>query len=400
MTASNTNLDLLIREIRMAGVSPIERERMEHIEKRRITADMVIPEQEYLFHLHDKPCFPLGELVGVTGKAKSGKTFFSSILITLAMRGRLMGMSRIRDTIPRVMWIDTEQSRQSTQRILRYRIMRLIEHTAPRDDTAEIESHIDVFNLRADNWNERLALVETAVRRHRPELVIFDGIRDCTNDINDQVLSENIISRLTQLASGTQLQDGEAVPYTQWPPCCIVCVLHENKAADDNTLRGALGTELGNKAFEVYEVTKDMKTLVFKAQQRETREYTIQEPLEFVVDDHGFPQLINPQGIEAEEEKPLPEIEPSEHTILCNIFRSIIPDGGEVRANVMRSMMDELYGFKSNRRREELIETAIERKLIAKRQQHGKLVFYRLGPNMPPPTLPSAPQMKEGELPF
>ena len=30
---------------------------------------------EFLFRLFGKPCFPRGELVAITGKAKSGKTF-------------------------------------------------------------------------------------------------------------------------------------------------------------------------------------------------------------------------------------------------------------------------------------------------------------------------------------
>lgn len=379
----------------MAGIPPVERGKMEHIESRRITTEMVIPEQEYLFRLHDKPCFPLGELVGVTGKQKSGKTFFSSILITIAMRGRLMGMRRIRDTIPRVMWIDTEQSRQSTQKILKNRVMRMI--LCDNHTINDIERHIDVFNLRADNWDERLALVETAVRRHCPELVIFDGIRDCINDINDQVLSENIISRLTQLASGMQFQNGQPMPVSIWPPCCIVCVLHENKSPDDNTLRGAIGTELGNKAFEVYEVTKDMNTQIFKAQQRETREYTITEPLEFVVNDHGLPQLLNESDIQ---EPILPEVTPTEFTVLCNIFRSIIPEGGEVRANTMRSMMDDMFGFKSNRRRDEYIEQAVALKIISRRQASPRAVFYRIGSEMPPFTPPDPPSAREEEIPF
>ena len=35
--------------------------------------------------------------------------------------------------------------------------------------------------------------------------------------------------------------------------CCIVCVLHQNKSEQDRNMRGSIGTELTNKAFEVFQ---------------------------------------------------------------------------------------------------------------------------------------------------
>ena len=35
--------------------------------------------------------------------------------------------------------------------------------------------------------------------------------------------------------------------------CCIVNVLHQNKSEADRNMRGSIGTELTNKAFEVFE---------------------------------------------------------------------------------------------------------------------------------------------------
>ena len=77
--------------------------------KHRITADTQLPKMEFLFRLFGVPCFPRGELVAVAGKAKSGKTFFLSILMAL-LRGKIL-------------WYDTEQSEQSTQDILVNRII-------------------------------------------------------------------------------------------------------------------------------------------------------------------------------------------------------------------------------------------------------------------------------------
>ena len=70
---------------------------------------------------------------------------------------------------------------------------------------------------------------------------------------------------------------------------CIVCVLHQNKAAEDKTLRGALGTELQNKSFETYECKKDPETRIFSIQQTATRKYDMPNKIQFCVDKEGLP---------------------------------------------------------------------------------------------------------------
>ena len=58
-----------------------------------------------------------------------------------------------------------------------------------------------VFNVRQDQWRERLPLLEAAIERFKPDLVILDGIRDLINDINDGVLAQDTVERLMHLAS-------------------------------------------------------------------------------------------------------------------------------------------------------------------------------------------------------
>lgn len=71
---------------------------------------------------------------------------------------------------------------------------------------------------------------------------------------------------------------------------CIVCVLHQNKSAEDKTLRGALGTELMNKCFESYECKKDDETLIFSVSQQATRKYDVRGKLNFIIDENGLPK--------------------------------------------------------------------------------------------------------------
>ncbi len=53
----------------------------DRLQKQRILPSSEIPPHEFLFTWHDIPCFARGELVAVTGKAKSGKTYLNSILM-------------------------------------------------------------------------------------------------------------------------------------------------------------------------------------------------------------------------------------------------------------------------------------------------------------------------------
>ena len=70
-------------ELAKAGLTPETERIITHLENRRITPEKELQKMEFLFKLFHKPCFPRGELVAFSGKAKSGKTFISSILMTL-----------------------------------------------------------------------------------------------------------------------------------------------------------------------------------------------------------------------------------------------------------------------------------------------------------------------------
>lgn len=244
----------------------------EEILARRITPDTTVPQHDFLFRWGDRPCFARGELVALTGKAKSGKTFVCSILMSLAVRPQLMGLARLHDEPLRVVWIDTEQSADSTHDILCHRIGTLIGGTIPDDQYY-------VYNLRRDNWQDRLHWAQLCIAQAKPDLVIFDGIRDVVGDINNYTEAQTVLDTLLSIAS--------------WSQACIVCVLHQNKALEDKTLRGALGTELQNKSYETYECQKDPDTRLFSLRQTATRKYDITQKLEFSVNAEGLPEMAD-----------------------------------------------------------------------------------------------------------
>ena len=275
-------------ELEHAGEETALSPQMLLLEKLRITPEKELPKMDFLFRLFDKPCFPRRELVAITGKAKSGKTFVTSMLMAVgSQEGSInqLPLKRIREEPLHVLWYDTEQSDESTQDILKNRIMKLAadKHGLTQTDLFDAENNswsekmFDVFNVRGVAWKERRSLLCEAVTRCKPDLVIVDGIRDLVNDINDGMLAQEVMEELMHLATEHK--------------CCIVCVLHQNKGSEDHNLRGWIGTELMNKAFEVYACEKLMPKRIFKVEQTLTRKYDIEQKLYFEVDPKGLPRL-------------------------------------------------------------------------------------------------------------
>ena len=283
-------------ELEHAGEETALSPQMLLLEQLRITPEKGLPKMEFLFQLYDKPCFPRRELVAITGKAKSGKTFVTSMLMAVGSltpnpspkgEGSIcqLPLKRIREEPLHVLWYDTEQSDESTQDILKNRIMKLAadKRGLAQADLFDAENNswsgkmFDVFNVRGVAWKERRSLLCEAVTRCKPDLVIVDGIRDLVNDINDGMLAQEVMEELMHLATEHK--------------CCIVCVLHQNKGSEDHNLRGWIGTELMNKAFEVYACEKLMPKRIFKVEQTLTRKYDIEQKLYFEVDPKGLPRL-------------------------------------------------------------------------------------------------------------
>ena len=255
----------------------------------RVTPETKLPPLEFLFKMNGIECFPLSELVANTGKAKSGKTLFLSIVMACCMKRNVLGLERIRETPIRVLWYDTEQSAQSTQNILCNRIIPLshtednghTEITETTDTsyishlTSDLNDQFFVFNVRGIGWEKRRELLTVAISEIQPDLVIVDGIKDLITDINDG----------TQATMVVEDQMGLAQAYN----CCIVDVLHQNKSDTDRNMRGWIGTELTNKAFEAWACSIVPNTETFKVEHVMSRMKRCQDNLYYKLDDAALP---------------------------------------------------------------------------------------------------------------
>lgn len=371
---NETALSLLSENLMYAGQDQVKMDRLSRLKGHRITSGKELPPVQFLFELFGKPCFPRGELVALTGKPKSGKTFVSSILMTLAYRRTLLSMKRLEEGPLRVLWYDTEQSDVSTQDILKNRIIPMI------GEEAYDEDQFLVFNVRQEPWGERMSLLEAAIEEYAPDLVILDGIRDLVNDINDGSLAQEVLEQLMHLATEQN--------------CCIVSILHQNKNAEDKNLRGWIGTELTHKAFEVYECRKDPDR-VFTLSQQLTRKHDIQDTLRYVVDEQGIPQLAS-GGVNLQDgDKPLAGDE-AKSTRLNEkylqgwdgkmpvldyqlLFADALPDEGVMTpAKELQESIMELAHLTSTYLYNSLHRKALKAQVIAEgRNEFGHLCYYR-----------------------
>ena len=382
-------MSLLDAELEHAGEGTALSPQMLLLEQLRITPEKELKPMEFLFRLFGKPCFPRGELVAITGKAKSGKTFVTSMLMSNSLspdpsRGGegsdyRLALRRGREEALRVLWYDTEQSDESTQDILKNRIIPMINYGKDAATPLALWRGAggEVFNVRAVEWKQRRALLKEAVVHCQPDLVIVDGIRDLVNDINDGVLAQEVMEELLHLATQQN--------------CCIVCVLHQNKGTEDHNLRGWIGTELMNKAFEVYACEKLMPQRVFKLEQTLTRKYDIEQTLYFEVDEQGLPRATSPiafEGGEKRREERLPSIN-REYIVndedggwqfdVMKLFLAAFQGEDELTGGVLRERVMQLSGIVIPFKYNQLLHQALEQKIIEKSQRDG-LTVYRPSP--------------------
>ena len=377
-------------ELEHAGDETALSPKMLLLEQLRITPEKQLKPMEFLFHLFGKPCFPRRELVAITGKAKSGKTFVTSMLMACCQSRDVLAFQRIGDEPFRVLWYDTEQSDESTQDILKNRIMTLIKTTTDLTDSTDKNScnscnslfkkSIDVFNVRGVAWKERRDLLREAVTRCKPDLVIVDGIRDLVNDINDGVLAQEVMEELMHLATEHD--------------CCIVCVLHQNKSGEDHNLRGWIGTELMNKAFEVYSCEKLLPQRIFSLEQTLTRKYDIERTMYFEVGDDGLPVScgVPTDGGSKDKADGYPQLnadyirhdEQDQWQVdVRRLFSDAIGGRQQVTGAELRSEVCRLSNIRSWKFYNSLLEQAVNGEVIMKSYDHAAHVIYALRPLAP-----------------
>ena len=167
-----------------------------------------------------------GNISAVVGEAKSKKTFLCTALV-----GSLLDMNKqnrfgIEPLFCKVLWVDTEQSREHIQKVLfRINLLGMIPYDNPN-------GRLLTQTLREESPAKRLEQLRYGIEYHQPKLVVVDGISDLMSNTNSLEESEALVAELLRLSSVYG--------------CHIMNVLHTNPNSDK--ARGHLGSTLMRKA--------------------------------------------------------------------------------------------------------------------------------------------------------
>jgi hypothetical protein len=239
--AESIKAEVLVSDIVNQAVSqPSEEERTREerlalLQGFRITTQTEVKPEAYALSVDGTGIFALGDIHGLKGKQKSGKSAVLKVCAAALMSGQAF---RVKSELeePKVLIADTEQQSADVKLVIDE-----VKHmTGLADDY--IDSHLHVFTLRRLNYDTLLDDTRLLIDEIRPQVVFIDGLVDYVASFNDEVLSRQLIKDLLMLCE----EFG----------CAIVCVLHENKAADDANMRGHLGTVLSQKAGTVLQCKK------------------------------------------------------------------------------------------------------------------------------------------------
>ena len=156
-------------------------------------------------------------------------------------------------------------------------------------------------------------------------------------------------------------------------------MLHQNKAIEDKTLRGALGTELQNKSFETYECSKD-DDRVFTIRQSATRKYDIPNKQKFIVNPEGLPVPFMGEGSpspidNADKRFNTAYLLPDGHFDQKKLFGYILQNGKRMAPDQLRQVVMRVGNIKSFNFAGKLIEEAKLQGVIGQVYEHNNKYY-------------------------
>lgn len=245
-----------------------ERERLAKLEACVVSLRTNFPPDDDLLEINDERCFARKELIAIKAKAKQGKSTLEMILIAALLCGKWHYVKRLADVRPRMLYIDTEMKPADTQLMNRKAM-----HLAELPETEDVPE-ATFINLRRQTADECQQALTDLLKKYHPDIVFIDGIVDLLLNFNDLEESQALIRKLLALAEEFN--------------CCLVNVLHTNKAIDDHNMRGHLGSFLTQKASLVFNCKKDPASHIVTVSCSESRHAPIPD-FTFAFDSEGYP---------------------------------------------------------------------------------------------------------------
>ncbi|MBO5688073.1 MAG: AAA family ATPase [Alistipes sp.] len=260
-----------------------------------------------------------GNISAVVGEAKSKKTFLCTAIVGSMLEWGGSQQFGIERRLCRVLWVDTEQSKEHIQKVL-FRI-NLLTHVKITSSLP----HILMQTLREESPKDRLQLLRYAIEYQKPKLVVVDGVSDLLTNTNNLEESEALVAELLTLST----------IYS----CHIMCVLHTNPNSDK--ARGHLGSTLMRKAETVLFVHRVGDISIVEPQYCRNMPF---ERFAFCVDEVEDASSLGPQavGLGLPVECDLPSVGSEQEDDCVRILRNEL--GGSAERKLLTTKVEQVLG--------------------------------------------------------
>ena len=296
------------------GLPPIttgEQDQEEYLQQFLLDMSLDYPAPHYMLEYKGVGFGSIGDIQAIGGQAKNGKTFLITQLMAAIlnvnserMSAKLPELTVPADTLeylghlPKVLYVDTEQSKLFTALVARRTLWLCGLNTHANDERLKV-----LYLREEDDVEKKMQIIRMAFEAYKPDAVFIDGIRDLVVDFNRLEECQPIIAKLMKISADEETK------------CCIFNVCHYNpnpSNGDVSKMRGHMGTELTNKATDVLVSTKtkenkgkDNEHIYFTVSQVNARgkdlpewKYEIEE-----IDGLAIPRMLDANVIKKEEDK-------------------------------------------------------------------------------------------------
>lgn len=223
---------------------------LDQYEALRITAEKDIPQPEPTITISGAAIASPGNITGIGGPSKAGKTAVSGVMIAgaISTTGDIDGWPEF-EVVPNeneyaVIELDTEQSAADQQHNVRSRIKR-----AGFDTTPDYYLSYNIRQVKFDEYQKYTSdICDLAEKKFKGiHLLLIDGGADFIASANDDVKSKEIVQFFTHLAIKHN--------------CPVIIIVHQNPGSDKE--RGHFGSEIQRKCYGLLTLTKegDISTL-------------------------------------------------------------------------------------------------------------------------------------------
>lgn len=339
-----------------------EKEEREELRRRhRILSTSQYDRPKYTAYKDGIGFAPKGNIIMLSAEKKHGKTFVFAQMAALMVGAMiptagcywLNGLQRMGEPY-KIAYFDTEMDRYDSQLTLK-RILHM--SGTPAEDES---TRVHFYNIREMGAEERARFVISESAEVGADVVFIDGVRDLLHDFNDIDESNDLVNRLMKMSSAQQ--------------CAVWCILHVNPNTDK--MRGHLGTELGNKASDIFHVVKnrDMSggdptyTVTHKdSRHRDIPDWT------FIINNEisrlGIPEIVGAQKMREQQRDDLEDEE-----FLRELFGEVLRGK---RLNT-RQLLEELRTRRNfgTTKAKNAIDNAVAKFIISAERPGGKTIFY------------------------